>query len=78
MVSWRNLFEVPQAVAEQMVAEGLLKDRELGALASPVFFLNEATQKQVCVCADAHCQVPPGYFARCCVQPGCCPGVAAS
>jgi hypothetical protein len=44
-----DLFKGPKVVTDSMVADGLLKEEELGGLATPVYFLNEATHKQVCV-----------------------------
>ena len=41
------MFEGPQVVADQMVAEGLLKEEELGALAPPVYFLEGVNQHKV-------------------------------
>lgn len=47
VLSTGDLFKGPQVVTEGMVADGLLKEEELGGLATPVYFLDEATQRQV-------------------------------
>lgn len=42
-----ELMDINQAVADEMVAEGLLAEQELGHLAPPVHFLNEAAHRKV-------------------------------
>lgn len=40
-------MDINQAVAEEMVGEGLLAEQELGRLAPPVYFLDETAHRKV-------------------------------